>query len=100
MIENIRRVEDLRDGENEVEFNVYRCLTDEKTIYGYMRHPPCRPRPNVVFEGSAFGVPVAVAFRRACQYAEAHGIPIVIVNDPHGLFPEPQLLRRRGSAGA
>lgn len=88
MFRIVRRNDGIRDGEDAVEFNVYRCLSDGAIVYGYMRHRPSRPRAKVLYEGSRFGIPVGDAFREACRYAQAHRIPLVVVVDPDGLFAE------------
>ncbi len=88
MIRIVRRKEGIGAGENAVEFNVYRCLTDGATVFGYMRHAPASPGSGALFEGSSYGVPAAAAFREACRYAQEHHIPTVVVVDPHDLFTD------------
>ncbi len=71
-----------------VEFHVYRSPRDGETVCGYANFDYQSGPREVTFVKSDYGVPVREALAAAKQIADAEGVPFLLIEDPHNLFPD------------
>lgn len=71
-------------------FKVYLSPKDRKSVLGYVEPYGVMHGNQCTWLQTPFGVPVAQAYSDAVDLAERVGVPVLLIDDPKGLFPGPQ----------
>ena len=99
----VRSREAVRPHESFLQFSVYRSTQDGQ-ICGYQIYNRGGGEHENTFITTPFGVPIAKAWRPACEFVHDNDIQVVWLNDPENLFDLPEDIvpagRESGGSGA
>lgn len=68
-------------------FKVYLSPKDGKSVLGYVEPYGVIHGNTCTWLKTPFGVPVAQAYEAAVDLAARSGVPVLVIDDPNGLFP-------------